>query len=65
MLGPVLASATTVSTVLTDVGTVVTQAMQWAGSVVTFISENPLIMVFVALPLVGLGIGLIRRMISL
>lgn len=64
LLAPMAAEAS-VSTVLTDVGTVVTQAMTWAGNVVTFISANPLIMVFVALPLVGLGVGLIKRMISL
>lgn len=53
------------SAILTDVAAVVTQAMTWAGSVVTFITSNPLIMVFVSLPLVGLGVGLVRRMISL
>ena len=62
---PIMAEAASVSTILTDVGTVVTQAMTWAGNVVTFITSNPLIMVFVALPLVGLGVGLIKRMISL
>ena len=55
----------TVSTILTDVGTVVTQAVSWAGNIVTFIGQNPLVMVFVSLPLVGLGIGMVKRMISL
>lgn len=68
LLAPIAAegsAAATVSSVLTDVGTVVTQAMTWAGNVVSFIAANPLIMVFVSLPLVGLGVGLIKRMISL
>ena len=42
---PIMAEAASVSTILTDVGTVVTQAMTWAGNVVTFITSNPLIMV--------------------
>lgn len=58
-------STATVSTILTNVGTVVTQAMTWAGNVVTFIGDNPLVMVFVSLPLVGLGIGMVKRLISL
>lgn len=65
LMTPMALEAASVSTILTDVGTVVTQAMSWAGNVVTFITSNPLIMVFVALPLVGLGVGLIKRMISL
>ena len=57
--------AVTISTILTNIAAVVTQAMTWAGSVVTFIGDNPLIMVFVSIPLVGLGIGMVKRMISL
>lgn len=60
-----MADPVTISTILTDVAAVVTQAMTWATNVVTFIVGNPLIMVFVSLPLVGLGIGLVKRMISL
>lgn len=60
-----LDSSTTISTVLTAIGSVVTQAVTWAGDVVDFIAENPLIMVFVSIPLVGLGIGMVKRMISL
>lgn len=56
---------TTISTILSNIGLVVTQAVSWAGDIVTFIGNNPLIMVFVAIPLVGLGIGMVRRMISL
>ena len=60
-----MADPVTISTILADVALVVTQAMTWATNVVTFIVGNPLIMVFVSLPLVGLGIGLVKRMISL
>lgn len=57
--------AVTLSTILTDIGTIVTQALTWASSVVTFIQANPIVMVFVLIPLVGLGIGMVKRMISL
>lgn len=55
----------TLATILADVSSVVTQALTWAGSVVTFIQDNPIVMIFVLVPLVGLGIGMVRRMISL
>lgn len=65
MMAPVLLTAATVSSVLTDIGTVVTQAMSWAADVATFIASTPLVMIFVSVAMVGLGVGLIRRMISL
>lgn len=55
----------TLSTILSDVSSVVTQALTWAGSVVTFIQSNPIVMIFVLVPLIGLGIGMVKRMISL
>lgn len=65
MLTPVALTAATVTSVLTDIGTVVTQAMQWATSVAEFIVGTPIVMVFISVALVGLGVGLIKRMISL
>lgn len=58
-------AAVTLATILSDVSSVVTQALTWAGSVVTFIQSNPIVMIFVLVPLVGLGIGMVKRMISL
>ena len=55
----------TVTSVLTEIGYIVTQALSWAGNVVTFVMDNPLILIFAGIPLVGLGIGMVRRMISL
>lgn len=68
MLGPILATGTTtatVSSVLSDVGSVVQQAMSWATSVAEFVVSTPIVMVFVSVALVGLGVGLIKRMIAL
>lgn len=55
----------TVTSVLTEIGYIVTQGLTWAGSVVTFVMDNPLVLIFCGLPLVGLGIGMVKRMISL
>lgn len=55
IFAPAFATAsTTVSTVLTDIGTVVTQAMAWAASVAEMIVSTPIVMVFVSVALVGL-----------
>lgn len=55
----------TVTSVLTEIGYIVTQGITWAGSVVTFIMDNPLLLIFAGLPVVGLGIGMVKRMISI
>ena len=55
----------TIASILTSIGAVVTQAVSWAGDIVDFVVANPLVMVFVAIPLVGLGIGMVKRLISL
>ena len=55
----------TISTILGDITAVFEQAISWAGEVGTTIVETPLLMVFVAVPLVGLGVGLFRRLINI
>ena len=51
---------------LSTIGSVVTAAIGWMTSWVGAITAqgNEMLMVFIALPLVGIGITLIRRMIS-
>lgn len=52
-------------TILTDVGTVFTSAVGWVGKVATTIAGEPVLMLFcVAVPLVGLGVGLFKRLLS-
>ena len=53
------------SAILTDIGSIVTSAITWMTSFATFVTGNPLVLVFVLIPLVGLGIGLFRRLLSL
>ena len=55
----------TVATILESVGTLFTSAMSWAGSVITTIVGNPLLLIFATLSLVGLGIGIVRRLMSI
>lgn len=54
-------------TLLANIGSVVTSAMSWAGDVVTFITApgHELVELFVIISFVGLGVGLLRRMIRI
>ena len=47
------------------IGELFTAAMGWAGEVVTMIGNNPLLLFFICLPLVGLGIGIVKRLIRM
>lgn len=55
----------TVATILTSVGDIVTSGISWVGDFAGAITGNPLILMFVAVSFVGLGIGLIKRLIRL
>lgn len=53
------------TTILTAVGDVFTAAIGWVGDVGTTITGDPVLMLFcVAVPLVGLGIGIFKRLLS-
>lgn len=54
----------TISTLLTSVGDIVTQGITWVGSYASTIVSNPLLLLFAGIPVVGLGIGLLKRLIS-
>lgn len=58
-------STTTLATILTAIGDVVTSAIGWMGDFVDFIVANPLVMIFIIVAFVGLAVGLLRRLISL
>lgn len=55
----------TISTILASVTELVTTAISWVGSFVGAITSNPLILMFVIVAFVGLGIGLVKRLIRL
>lgn len=58
-------TAMTMESLMTAVGTLVTNAVTWIGDYVTVITENPLLLCFVIVSFVGLGVGLINRLIRL
>ena len=55
----------TMTTLTSDISSIVTAAIGWIGQYVTAITSNPLLELFVVTAFVGLGVGLIRRLIKL
>ena len=55
------------STLLTSIGSVFTAAIGWVGDVVEVItaSGNELLLIFCIIPLVGLGVGLTKRLMNM
>lgn len=51
--------------IISDVTSIVTEGVEWIGSFVGAVTANPLIEMFVIVSFVGLGVGLIRRLIRL
>lgn len=53
------------SDIISAVTDLVTAGIQYVGQFVAVITGNPLILAFVIISFVGLGIGLLRRLIRL
>ena len=56
--------ASTIMSVLEPVGDIFTAAVGWVGDVADAIVSQPILLCFAVLPLVGLGVGLFKRLIS-
>lgn len=54
-----------ITQITADVTSIVTAAITWIQSFVNAITSNPLILMFVIIAFVGLGVGLIKRLIRL
>lgn len=54
----------TMANVIAAIGQIFTAAMSWASTVASTIAGNPLLLIFVLVPLVGLGIGIFRRLLN-
>lgn len=54
-----------VSQIVTNVTTIVNESVKWIGTFVGAITDNPLILTFVLLLIVGMGVGLIRRLVRI
>lgn len=50
---------------MTNVGTIVTQSIVWIGEYLEVVTSQPLLLAFVIVAFVGLGVGLIKRLIRL
>lgn len=57
--------AVTIGSIAGDITTLVTSAISWVGSFVGAITGSPLLLMFVVVAFVGLGVGLISRIIHL
>lgn len=54
------------SSIITAITTLVTGAINWTTSYLSLITQNDVLVLFcIALPLVGLGIGVIRRLVRI
>lgn len=56
---------TAMESLITTITSLVTAAVDWVGQYVTAITANPLLLIFVVTAFVGLGVGLISRIIRL
>lgn len=58
-------AAVTISSLLTNVGSVFTSVIGWVGTVASTIADQPiLLLACVGIPLCGLGIGMFKRLLS-
>lgn len=64
-IGGYLTSSSAITTILSAVTEFVTSAISWIGSFTTAITSNGLLLIFVIVAFVGLGVGLISRIIRL
>lgn len=58
------ATAMTVTQFITEVGNVFTAAMGWLADVGQAIAADGILLCFVAVPLIGLGIGVFKRLLN-
>jgi hypothetical protein len=49
--------------ILQQLGLIVTQLVTWAGSVLTFVVENPLVLAYVGMGVFGMAIILIKAFV--
>lgn len=59
-------STSVLTTILTAIGSIVSGAVSWISSFLELITDegNELLLIVVVMPFVGLGIGLLKRLMS-
>lgn len=50
--------------IITQIGAVFTAAIGWVTEVAETVSGEPILLMFAIIPLVGLGVGLFRRLLN-
>ena len=50
--------------ILSSIGSIFTSAIGWAGTVGYTFVKTPILLLFCAIPLVGLGVGLFKRLLN-
>ena len=53
-----------ISGILSTVGSVFTSSIGWVSDVATTVTDTPILLLFAVLGLVGLGVGMFKRLIS-
>lgn len=59
------ATATTMADILSAITTILTSVISWVGSIVTVITSNPLILLFVVIGVGLIAIGVVKRLLRL
>lgn len=54
----------TLAEIVAQVGSVFTAGIGWVSDVASTVVGNPIILLFCVIPLVGLGVGLFKRLIN-
>ncbi len=57
--------AFTMTTLLSNIGTILESSITWMGSIASAVASNPLLMLGVVIPFVGFGVGLFKRLLRL
>lgn len=58
------AEALTMTSLLATVTEIFTAVIGYVSTVASTIAENPLLLIFCVIPLIGLGVGLFRRLLN-
>lgn len=56
-------AAMTLASLLADIGTVFTNIVTWLGNMVTFVAQNPLLLIFAIIGLAGIVMRIARSWI--
>lgn len=54
----------TLASILSNVGTILSSAVSWVGTVITTITGSPLLMLAALIPLVGYGVHMLKMLFS-